>query len=77
MLSPQSSSQNENVVILSALVKISRKTEPFPEKLKFYPTNPPPLPRSSPALRHPHEKILVAMGEEVLVEGCDIFCMKC
>ena len=70
MLSPQSSSQNENVVILSALVKISRKTEPFPPP-------PPPPPRSSPALRHPHEKILVAMGEEVLVEGCDIFCMKC
>ena len=66
MLSPQSSSQNENVVILSALVKISRKTEPFPEKLKFYPTNPPLSPPSSPALRHPHEKILVAMGEEVL-----------
>lgn len=74
MLSPQSSSQNENLVILSVLVKISRKTEPFPEKLKFYPTNPPPSP---PALRHPHEKILVAMGEEVLVEGCDFVCMKC
>ena len=77
MLSPQSSSQNENVVILSALVKISRKTEPFPEKLKFYPTNPPPPPPPPPPRPPPPEKILVAMGEEVLVEGCDIFCMKC
>lgn len=70
MLSPQSSSQNENLVILSALVKISRKTEILPHQ-------PPPPPPSSPALRHPHEKILVAMGEEVVVEGCDFFCMKC
>ena len=62
MLSPQSSSQNENVVILSALVKISRKTEPFPEKLKFYPTNPPTPPLVLSRVAPPTRKNLSSHG---------------